>query len=216
MPIVISIVGRSNSGKTTLLENLIGGLKRRGYSLATIKHSVSGFDLDQPGKDSWRLGEAGSGAVVLSSPQKIAFIKPVDREAALEELLCLVGGDFDLVLTEGFKSSSTPKIEVHRKELGGLLCSPEELFAVVTDEPLDIAAPQFSPGEVEALVDLVEKRFLALREPEETMLIVNDTPIPLNPFVKSVIHNTLLGMVSALRGAEEVRSLRISLRRGQV
>ncbi len=216
MSVVISIVGRSNSGKTTLLENLIGGLKRRGYSLATIKHSVSGFDLDQPGKDSWRLGEAGSGAVVLSSPQKIAFIKPVDREAALEELLCLVGGDFDLVLTEGFKSSSTPKIEVHRKELGGLLCSPEELFAVVTDEPLDIAAPQFSPGEVEALVDLVEKRFLALREPEETMLIVNDTPIPLNPFVKSVIHNTLLGMVSALRGAEEVRSLRISLRRGQV
>ncbi|TET86859.1 MAG: molybdopterin-guanine dinucleotide biosynthesis protein B, partial [Dehalococcoidia bacterium] len=187
-----------------------------GYSLATIKHSVSGFDLDQPGKDSWRLGEAGSGAVVLSSPQKIAFIKPVDREAALEELLCLVGGDFDLVLTEGFRSSSTPKIEVHRKELGGLLCSPEELFAVVTDEPLDIAAPQFSPGEVEALVDLVEKRFLALREPEETLLIVNDTPIPLNPFVKSVIHNTLLGMVSALRGAEEVRSLRISLRRGQV
>ena len=216
MSVVISIVGRSSSGKTTLLENLIGGLKRRGYSLATIKHSVSGFDLDQPGKDSWRLGEAGSGAVVLSSPQKIAFIKPVDREAALEELLCLVGGDFDLVLTEGFRSSSTPKIEVHRKELGGLLCSPEELFAVVTDEPLDIAAPQFSPGEVEALVDLVEKRFLALREPEETLLIVNDTPIPLNPFVKSVIHNTLLGMVSALRGAEEVRSLRISLRRGQV
>jgi len=216
MSVVISIVGRSSSGKTTLLESLIGGLKRRGYSLATIKHSVSGFDLDQPGKDSWRLGEAGSGAVVLSSPQKIAFIKPVDREAALEELLCLVGGDFDLVLTEGFRSSSTPKIEVHRKELGGLLCSPEELFAVVTDEPLDIAAPQFSPGEVEALVDLVEKRFLALREPEETLLIVNDTPIPLNPFVKSVIHNTLLGMVSALRGAEEVRSLRISLRRGQV
>ena len=216
MPVVISIVGRSSSGKTTLLEKLIGGLKRRGHSLATIKHSVSGFDLDQPGKDSWRLGEAGSGAVVLSSPQRIALIKPVDREASLEELLYLVGGDFDLVLTEGFKSSSTPKIEVHRKELGGLLCSPEELFAVVTDEPLDIAVPQFSPGEVEALADLVEKRFLALREVEETLLIINDTPIPLNPFVKSVIHKTLLGMVSVLRGAEEVRSLRISLRRGQV
>lgn len=216
MSVVISIVGRSSSGKTTLLENLIGELKRRGYNLATIKHSVSGFGLDQPGKDSWRLAEAGSGAVVLSSPQKVALIKPMNREATLEELLYLVDGDFDLILTEGFRGSTTPKIEVHRKELGGLLCSPEELFALVTDEPLDIAVPQFSPGEVEALVDLVEKRFLALREVEETLLIINDTPISLNPFARSIIHKTLLGMVSALRGAEEVKSLRISLRRGQV
>lgn len=215
MSVVISIVGRSSSGKTTLLESLIGELKQRGYNLATIKHSVSGFDLDRPGKDSWRLTEAGSGAVVLSSPQKVALIKSVNREATLEELLYLIGGDFDLVLTEGFKGSNTPKIEVHRKELGGLLCSPEELFALVTDEPLDIAVPQFSPGEVEALVDLVQEKFLTPRELEETFLIINDTPIPLNPFVRSVIHKTLLGMVSALRGAEEVRSLRISLRRGQ-
>jgi len=214
--VVISIVGKSDSGKTTLLERLIGELKRRGHNLATIKHSVPDFELDHPGKDSWRLAEAGSNAVVLSAPQKIAFIKPVDREATLEELLYLIGENFDLVLTEGFRGSNAPKIEVHRKELGGLLCSPEELFALVTDEPLDIPVPQFSPGEVEALVDLMEKRFLAVPEAEETLLIINDTPIPLNPFVKGIIHKTLLGMVSALKGAEEVRSLRISLRRGQV
>jgi len=216
MSVVISIVGHSNSGKTTLLESLISELRRRGYNPATIKHVASDFDLDHPGKDSWRLAKAGSGAVVLSSPQRIALIKPVDREAILEELLYLIGGDFDLILTEGFKSSNTHKIEVHRKDLGGLVCSPEELFALVTDEPLDIAIPQFFTGEIELLANLVEKEFLALREAEETFLIMNDTPIYLNPFAKSIIHKTLMGMVSALRGAEEVRSLQISLRRGQV
>jgi len=213
---IISIVGRSESGKTILLEGLIGELKRRGYRLATVKHSVPDFDLDQPGKDSWRLAEAGSEIVVLSSPHKLAFIKQVDSEASLEELSQLIGDDFDLILTEGFRGGSAPKIEVHRKKLGGLLCSPEELFAVVTDEPLDINVPQYSPEEVEALADIIEKKVSALHQVDEILLFINGTQIPLNPFVKDIISKSLLGMVSALRGAEEVRRLRIYLRRGQV
>ncbi|HJX69986.1 MAG TPA: molybdopterin-guanine dinucleotide biosynthesis protein MobB, partial [Dehalococcoidia bacterium] len=174
----------------------------------------SGFELDQPGKDSWRFVEAGSGTVVLSSVQRIALMKPVDHEATLEELLHLIGEDVDLVLTEGFKKGNAPKIEVHRKELGELLCHPEELFALVSDEPLDIAVPHYSPDEIEALADLIEEKASALSRAEDTLLLVNGTPIPLSPFVKDFVHKTLLGMVSALKGVEEVRSLRISLRRG--
>jgi len=211
---VISIVGKSNSGKTTLLVKLIAELKQRGYKLAVIKHSASGFELDQPGKDSWRFAEAGSGTVVLSSERKIALIKSVDHEATLEEVIPLIGEGFDLILTEGFTSGNAPKIEVHRKELGELRCAPEELFALVTDEALDIAVPQYSPNDVEALADLIEKRASKQSRVDEAVLLINGNPVPLNPFAEVFIHKTLMGMVSALNGAEEVKSLRISLRRG--
>ena len=213
---IVCIVGRSNSGKTTLLENLVGELKQRGYSLATIKHAIPDFDLDRPGKDSWRLAQAGSDTVVLSSPQRVALIRRTDHEASLDELLCLLSGELDFVLAEGFKNSSLPKIEVHRKDVGDLMSSEEELLAVVSDEPLDVAVPQFSPDDVGPLVDLLERRSRAQHEDDETLILVNDTPLPLDPVTKTMINKTLLGIASALKGDEDVRSLRISLRRGRV
>jgi molybdopterin-guanine dinucleotide biosynthesis protein B len=213
MSLVISFVGRSNSGKTTLLEKLIGELKRRGYKLAIIKHSSGGFDLDRPGKDSWRFTRAGGDTVVLSSASQIGFIKSVDHDASLEELLYEIDGEYDLVLTEGFKGGPAPKIEVHQSG-SELLCSAGELLAVVSDEPLDLAVPRYSPGEVEALADLIDEKVSSQREDEDTLLFVNGTPVPLNFFVKRFINKTLLGMVSTLKGIDEVRSLRISLSRG--
>jgi molybdopterin-guanine dinucleotide biosynthesis adapter protein len=158
MSLVVSIVGRSNSGKTTLLEKLIVELKRRGYTVAAVKHSGSDFQLDHPGKDSWRLTEAGSDAVLLASPHKLAYMQRTSHPPTFEEVIDFLGKKFDFVLIEGFKESSLPRIEVHRKELGGLISSPEKLFAVVTDEQLDVAVPQFSNRDGVALVDLLEKR----------------------------------------------------------
>ena len=161
MPVVLSVVGPSNSGKTTLLTSLIPELKRRGHRVAVAKHSVGDLDLDQPGKDSWRLAMAGSDAVVASGPRRLTLIKKVERDPTLEEVLSIVGDDYDLVLVEGFKRSKVPKVEVHRRVQGDLVCHPEDLFAVVTDEPLDIPVPQFSVDQGEALADLIEDRFLA-------------------------------------------------------
>jgi molybdopterin-guanine dinucleotide biosynthesis protein B len=208
----ISIVGKSEAGKTTLLEQLIGELKRRGYRVGAVKHEPYGFELDQPGKDSWRLAQAGSDAIVLSSPQRLAIISQVERDTTLEELSHLLDEDFDLILAEGFRGSNAPKIEVHRKGLGELLCPPEELFAIVTDEPLDFAVPQYSPDNVPELADIIEERASALGQVEDIQIWVNGTPIPANPFVKEFISKTLLGMVSALKGVQEVKGLRISLR----
>lgn len=213
MSSVISVVGRSNSGKTTLLEKLIVELKRRGYNLAIIKHSSGGFDMDHPGKDSWRFTRAGSDTVVLSSASQIGFIRSVDREASLEELLYQIDGEYDLVLTEGFKSGPAPKIEVHQSG-SELLCSAVDLLAIVSEENLDIPVPCYSPGEVEALADLIDEKVSAERKDEDTLLFVNGTPVPLNFFVKRLINKTLLGMVSTLKGVDEVRSLRISLSTG--
>ncbi len=210
---IVSIVANSETGKTTLLEQLVRELKRRGYRLAVIKHTAQDFELDRQGTDSWRLAQAGSDAMILSSPSKLAILKPVERDMTPGEISRLIGQDFDLILTEGFKKSDTPKIEVHRKELGKeLLCSPEELFALVTDEKLDLALPQFSWDEIPGLADAIEERFLARKE-EEIALFVNDTPVPLSPFVREFMAKTLEGMVSALKGIEEVKSLNIWLKK---
>ena len=158
---IVSIVGQSQSGKTVLMEQLITEFKRRGYKVAALKHSRGGMEIDRPGKDSWKLAQAGSDAVCVSSPDKLAFIKNLDHDLDIEEIMSIVGPEFDLVLAEGFRKSKIPKIEVHRKELGyDLLCSPEELSAVVTDESLDIGITQLSWGDTMEIANFIEKNFV--------------------------------------------------------
>lgn len=158
MPPVVCIVGKSDVGKTTLVGRLVSEFKRRGYRVATIKHSPRGFELDRAKKDSWRHIRAGSDAVVISSPQELALVRPQDHDAPLMEILNLIGDDFDIVLAEGFKKASAPKIEVHRKgSETELVCPPEELIAVVTDAPLDAAVTQFSPEDISSIADFIEQ-----------------------------------------------------------
>ncbi len=211
MPPIVFIVGKSDSGKTTIVERLIVEFKRRGYRVATIKHEAYGFDIDKPGKDSWRHAQAGSDAVVLSSAQKLALIKNVDHEPGIAELARLIGTDFDIIIVKGFKQGKGLKIEVHRKELGELVCDPRELVALVTDEALELDVPQFDPDDVLALAELIEKRLPASKE--ETTVFINGKPVPLGPFPQEFISRTLLGMVSALKGVEELKSIDISVTR---
>jgi molybdopterin molybdotransferase len=165
---IVSIVGRSESGKTLLMEQLIGEFKRRRYRIAALKHSHCGdIEIDQPGKDTWKFAQAGSDAVCISSPRKFAFIKNSDHDLRADEVLPIFGNEFDLVLVEGFKKSNLPKIEVHRKELGDdLLCSPEELSAIVTDGPLDTPLadnyklPILSWADTAAIADFIEQNFV--------------------------------------------------------
>jgi molybdopterin molybdotransferase len=160
-PPIVSIVGKSQSGKTVLMEQLIAEFKKRGYKIAALKHSRGGVEIDRPGKDSWRFAQAGSDAVYVSSPDKLAVIKNVDHDLSIEEIMPIVGPEFDLVLAEGFRKSKIPKIEVHRKELGDdLLCSPEELSAIVTDAPLNTDIAQLPWGDTAAVADFIEKNFV--------------------------------------------------------
>lgn len=166
MPPVVCIVGRSNAGKTTLVAKLISEFKKRGYRVATLKHSPQGFELDQAKKDSWRHVDAGSDAVVISSARQLALLKPQDHDAPLEELLDLIGEEFDIVLAEGFKKSGAPKIEVRREGVkAGLVCPPEELIAVVTDLPVDAGIPHFSPEDVSPIADLIQERIMGRPSP---------------------------------------------------
>lgn len=158
---IICIVGYSNVGKTTLLEKLLPELKRRGYRIATIKHhGRPGFEIDQPGKDTWRHAQAGSEHVVIVAPDKVASIRRVSREPTLDEIAATIS-DVDLILVEGYKQSDKPKIEVFRAACSQEpLCTPEELLAFVADVSLSSDIPCFNMDNITALADLIETRLL--------------------------------------------------------
>ena len=142
----VAFVTKSNTGKTTLLEQVIRELKNRGYKVGAIKHDAYRFDIDHPGKDSHRLTEAGADTMLITSADKLALIKKLATASSLEDLIATYFTDVDIVLTEGFKMSSLPKIEVHRQERSPtLLCRGEHhdpmLVAVASDEALNLDVP---------------------------------------------------------------------------
>jgi molybdopterin-guanine dinucleotide biosynthesis protein B len=212
MPPIVSIVGKSKSGKTTLIEKLIGELKSRGYRVATIKHTSQSLTFDEPGKDSWRHTQAGSEATMISSPDKVVLIKPVARNISLEEIAHPLGDDYDIILTEGFRQGDAPKIEVHRKASGPPLPTVRKRIAIATDEPLETKTRQFSLEDIKGLVDLLEQGFIKPQR-ERVSLYVNNTPLSLSSFPRQIISNILLAIASSLKGVKEIRSLEIFLRR---
>lgn len=157
---VVSIVGKSDSGKTTLLEKLLREAKRRGWRVATVKHDVHGFDMDKPGKDTWRHAQAGADMVVISSPQKIAILESVPEDQPLTAVISRIRG-VDLIFTEGYKREDRPKIEVFRSEVHKeLLCQPEELIAIASDKTFDNGVPCFGLDDAVGLCDLIERLYL--------------------------------------------------------
>lgn len=157
---VVSFVGNSGVGKTTFLEKLIPVLKDRGYRIASIKHDVHNFTIDYPGKDSWRLTQAGSDIVVLSAATKLAILETVEEERSLIDLVEMVSDRVDLVVTEGYRGAAALKIEVsrqaHSTELTARL---DDLLAIVTDHPFDIDVPQFGLEQAAPVADFIVGRF---------------------------------------------------------
>ena len=160
MPQILSVVGRSQSGKTTLIEKLIPELKNRGYRIGTIKHAHHGFDIDKSGKDSWRHRHAGADVVVVASPGKIAMVRDEERES-LDDLQNYFEG-MDLIITEGYKTQNKPKIEVMRTARHTeLVCAGDSnLIAVVTDVDLNPSVPKFGLDDIKELADLIQQKFL--------------------------------------------------------
>jgi len=158
MPVIISVVGNTGSGKTTLIVKLIREFKKRGYKIGSIKHAHHGFDIDKKGKDSYNHKAAGADAVMLVGPEQIAMVKD-QQDSSLSDLETYFS-DMDLVLAEGFKRENNPKIEVFRS--GGSekpLCIQNNLIAFVTDSDIDLSAPKFGLDDIETLAELVVEKF---------------------------------------------------------
>ena len=213
--IILSIVGRSNTGKTTLLEKLVIELTGKGYRVGTIKHDVHGFDIDREGKDSWRHKKAGAVVTVISSPTKVAVIKDVDSDAEIDQLVERYMDDVDLVLTEGYKRSKKPKIEVFRKEAyDDLLCSDgDNLIAIATDWHHDMDVLQFNINDSKGLSDFIEEKFLKRNRNEMIALEVDGRIVPMKPFLRSMLINSISGLIQALHGCSDAKKIVIKIER---
>lgn len=206
---VVSVVGRSESGKTTFIEKLVPELRKRGYRVGTIKHAQE-VEL-APGKDSQRHLKAGSEITAVATAGRIVVIKPA-KEPPFNEAANLLGNELDIILCEGFKQSDTPKLEVHRKGHGTLLEGLTSLVAIISDEPLNTKVRQFSFSDIEAIADLLENGFI---KPQSNGLdlYVNGKKVHLTLFPRQFIHDVVLAMTASLKDVEPVRTLVLNLKK---
>jgi molybdopterin-guanine dinucleotide biosynthesis protein B len=213
MPPVVCVVGRDGSGKTRVIEGIAREMKARSHRVATVARSAEGPALECVTRDAERYAAAGSDMIVVASPDAVTCVRCVDEEVSLDELIWMVGEEYDLVLAEGFRESGFPKIEVHRAAAGGsLICRKDELLALASDTPFDIDAPQFGLEDAAGLADLIETKVLPTVLPEDASVYVDGIHLPIALFVRKMVANTVIGMLRNLKGVNQPRSLRVVVR----
>lgn len=216
-PQIIALVGKPDSGKTTLLEKLIPELNRRGYRIGTVKHHVHQFEMDKKGKDTWRHKQAGASTVALSSPTGLGIIRDVDHDHAIEELLDRYYYDVDLVIAEGYKSTELPKIELFRSAAHQEPLADRDgtWVAMISDTTVATDLPCLDLGDVTGIADFLVKNFIAEPETTAATLLVDGQPIPLNSFVESFIRQAVQGMTTSLKGCANAKEITITIRPGK-
>lgn len=152
------VVGWKNAGKTGLMERLVTEISGRGFSVSTIKHAHHVFDVDHPGKDSYRHRQAGAHEVLLASRKRFALMHELrgEKEPSLETLLSKLA-PVDLVLIEGYKRDAHPKVEAFRAETGNPLIARDDptIRAVAADTALALDRPLFNLDDTRAIADFI-------------------------------------------------------------
>jgi len=196
---IFGLAGFSNSGKTTLALSLIKVFRKKGYSLGTIKHAHHNFNIDKPGKDSWKHREAGSQEIIVSSSKRIAHIieHDNDQDTNLSELISLQKNK-DIILVEGFKKEKIPKIEVWRENENREIISlyDKNIFAIATDNI-----------ENKELKNLEKKILDSQTQMKE---------IVANAAIKEVKSDMILGLGSGSTAALMIKSLADEIRSGKL
>lgn len=231
---IISIVGKSNSGKTTLIEKVIPFLTKKGYRIATIKHCAHGFEMDKEGKDTWKHKKAGAKAIVAVSENRLALITDITPSRTLpprgggkgggvrlklEEIRDRYIDDVDLIIAEGYKTERYQKIEVIRDgNSKKLLCSKDDnLIAVVSDRKIRLkGASLMDLNKPKDVAGFIEQRFLKNKKrlsnrKEKAYLFVNGRKLIIKPFVQEWFAKSIKAMVSTLRGGEKAKRIDISI-----
>jgi len=213
-PQIIALIGKPDSGKTTLLEKLIPELNQRGYKIGTVKHHVHQFEMDRKGKDTWRHKQAGARTVALSSPTGLGVIRDVDHDHGIEELLDRYYYDVDLVIAEGYKSTALPKIEIFRPAAhkSPLIDRDETWVAMISDTPMATNIPCLALTDIAGIADFLIDNFINKSQIPASTLLVDGKPITLNSFVGSLLSKTILGMTASLKGCENAKEITITIR----
>ena len=159
---MISFVGHSGCGKTTFIEKLIPVLTRSGVKIGIIKHDVHGFEIDKPGKDTWRHKQAGAVGTIISSSSMIGMVIDADRDHLPHELAPLLVSA-DLIIVEGYKRGPQAKIEVFRPHATGdkrpLCVNDPQLIALISDVSVEVDRPVFSLSDIEAVAAFIQAHF---------------------------------------------------------
>jgi molybdopterin-guanine dinucleotide biosynthesis protein B len=201
---LISIVGKSNSGKTTLIEKLIPVFIGKGYKIATIKHDAHSFEIDKEGKDTYRHKKAGASAVIISSINKVAMIMDTSKELTLDDLCMLLPYDIDLIIIEGYKQLKIPKIEVFNSEISKeLTCKNDStLLAVVSDSVDHFALKdiknKFHREAISEIADFIET-YTSNNDQDDIYLYVNGNKIELNDFKRNIIISKIHDLLSSIK-----------------
>ena len=213
VPPVVSIIGKPDCGKTTLLEKLIPELANQGYRVGTMKHHVHEFEMDKPGKDTWKHNQAGARVVALSAPSGLGVIRDTEYDSPIEELVQRYVYDVDIVFTEGYKQEAMPKIEVYRSNI-----APEPLpgrnatwSAMVSETKVADDLPHFQPDKIPAIAAFIINTFIKSKRQAKATLLVNGKTIPLNGFVQKFIRKSILGMISSLKGCDKAKQITITI-----
>ncbi|OIP92192.1 MAG: molybdopterin-guanine dinucleotide biosynthesis protein B [Syntrophobacteraceae bacterium CG2_30_61_12] len=211
---IICIVGSANVGKTTVLEQLIPALKRRGYRVGALKHDVHGFEMDHQGKDTWKHKRAGADTIAIAGPTQVASIRSTAAEMPIEETVARYFWSERIVLAEGYKRSHFPKIEVFRAELAAEpLCTEpgDNLIAMVSDDPPPVEVPCYGFQQIDELAALLEERYLKERKQHPVEVRLDGKKLPLKGFVQDIIQGALRGMLSSLRGWKEPNRITVEI-----
>lgn len=218
--VIIAVVGSSNSGKTTATEAIIKGLTEKGYNIASAKRIPEPeFTIDLEGKDTWRHAKAGASSVLSVAPKELAAIKKVDtKKYTLTQLIAEIPDEIDVIIIEGFKNLvgqeiTIPKIVAIKTdgETSAALEYYRNILAFIgykPDEKADIGIPFVDVlREPEKLIELVNNKVEFLlerkRKREEKITIqVDQEFLPLGDFVQDIMRNTILAMVSSLKGVK--------------
>jgi molybdopterin-guanine dinucleotide biosynthesis protein B len=208
--IIVGIVGKSQSGKTSLIKSVIPELKKRALRVAAIKHCPHGFALDLQGKDSWEFMAAGSDGVGMVGPDRVALIRKEALGPRFSGAAARWFPEADIVLVEGGPGIvGLKKIEVLGK--GRRAATPRaELLGIVSEQKPAGKIPRFWPGDIAAMADFLETQ---VRQAESVIRVeVDGKDLPLNRFVRTIFENAIHGMVGSLRGGEgQPRSIVIHL-----
>ncbi len=167
-PFILGIVGKSDTGKTTLILKLVPEFVKRGYRVGVVKNCPHGFEIDRKGKDSWKFSQAGSQGVLLTSPERFAFLREEKEDIKkIPQIISLLFHGFDIVLVEGYSNLQwIEKIELLRRGISEIKDpSLKKVVAFVSDINIKEDKPVFRPEEIDKICDWVEKK---MKEVEKT------------------------------------------------
>jgi molybdopterin-guanine dinucleotide biosynthesis adapter protein len=210
---IVGVVGRSGVGKSTLAVKIIKELKSRGHKVGAVKHTTHKIDIDQPGKDSNLMHDAGACAVAISSKDKTAMYMDTESEWSPAEIAVRLFPEVDIVVVEGFGGSPMPRIAVLRKGACEELHVKKGLIGIVADFDVDTDIPVFTFDQVPDITDLFENYIKTKGPKRDAYLFVNGEKIFIKPFIKDFFLKTISAMVDTLKGTGDAKRIEILIDR---